>query len=84
MGPPRCGSTCNGRASRWPVAPWSASSPFRRGPLNRLADVELLTADWVHWYNTSRLMHRLGRIPPAEHETAYYAQRAATQTEAHQ
>ncbi|OHT76872.1 transposase, partial [Mycobacterium syngnathidarum] len=29
-------------------------SPFRRGPLQRLADVELLTADWVHWYNTDR------------------------------
>jgi len=27
-------------------------SPFRRGPLNRLADIELLTAEWVHWYNT--------------------------------
>ena len=26
-------------------------SPFRTGPLDRLADVELLTADWVHWYN---------------------------------
>ncbi|MGV0735024.1 hypothetical protein ABQF35_05200 [Mycobacterium syngnathidarum] len=23
-------------------------SPFRRGPLQRLADVELLTADWAH------------------------------------
>ena len=51
-------------------------SPFRRGPLNRLADVELLTADWVHWYNTSRLMHRLGRTPPVEYEAAHYAERA--------
>ena len=59
-------------------------SPFRRGPLDRLADVELLTADWVHWYNTSRLMHRLGRIPPVEYEAAYYAQRATAETEAHQ
>jgi hypothetical protein len=25
-----------------------ADSPFRRGPLQRLADVELLTAEWVH------------------------------------
>jgi len=39
-------------------------SPFRTGPLDRLADVELLTADWVHWYNDTRLMHRLGRTPP--------------------
>jgi len=49
-----------------------------------LADVELLTADWVHWYNTSRLMHRLGRTPPAEFEASYYTQQAAAKTEAHQ
>ncbi|MGQ4601644.1 IS3 family transposase [Nocardia sp. R6R-6] len=48
-------------------------SPFRRGPLTRLADVELLTADWTGWYNQSRIMHRLGRRPPAEHEADYYA-----------
>jgi len=59
-------------------------SPFRRGPFDRLADVELLTADWVHWYNTHRLMHRLERTPPIEYEAAYYAERATAQTEAHQ
>lgn len=31
-------------------------SPFRHGQLRRLADVEALTAEWVHCYNTSRLM----------------------------
>lgn len=50
-----------------------ADSPFRRGPLGSLGDVEEVTADWVHWYNTSRLMHRLGRRPPAEYETDYDA-----------
>ena len=59
-------------------------SPFRRGPLDRLVDVELLTADWVGWYNTSRLMHRLGRVPPIEYEATYYAQHLATQPGAHQ
>ncbi len=48
-------------------------SPFRRGPLTRLSDVELITADWVGWYNQSRLMHRLGRKPPVEYEADYYA-----------
>ncbi|RMI27550.1 IS3 family transposase [Nocardia stercoris] len=48
-------------------------SPFRRGPLRRLADVELLTADWVGWFNNTRLMHRLGRKPPVEFEADYYA-----------
>ncbi len=50
-----------------------AGSPFRNGPLDRLADLEQATAAWVHWYNNHRLMHRLGRIPPAEYETNHYA-----------
>lgn len=54
-------------------------SPFRRGPLHRLAEVELLTANWVHWYNTARLMHRLDRTPPVEFENAYYDRRTADQ-----
>lgn len=49
-------------------------SPFRRGPLTGLSNLEAITADWVHWYNTSRLMHRLDRRPPAEAEADYYAQ----------
>jgi hypothetical protein len=47
-----------------------AHSPFRRGPLSSLGDVEEITAAWVHGYNTNRLMHRLDRRPPAEYETA--------------
>ena len=49
-------------------------SPFRRGQLTGLSNLEAVTADWVHWYNTSRLMHRLGRRPPVEAEADYYAQ----------
>ncbi len=48
-------------------------SPFRNGPLSTLADLEEITSAWVHWYNTSRLMHRLRRRPPAEAEAEYYA-----------
>jgi putative transposase len=48
-------------------------SPFRTGPLRHVGDVEHLTADWVDWYNARRLMHRLGRRPPAEYEADYYA-----------
>ena len=50
-----------------------SGSPFHTG-LASFADVELATATWVHWYNTSRLMHRLGRRPPLETEQTYYAQ----------
>jgi putative transposase len=47
-------------------------SPFRTGPLVTLADPEDITSAWVHWYNTSRLMHRLGLRPPAEAEAEYH------------
>jgi putative transposase len=50
-----------------------AGSPFRNGPLRTLADLEDSTSAWVHWYNASRLMHRLRRRPPAEAEAEYYA-----------
>ena len=40
---------------------------------NALADLEEITTAWVHWYNTSRLMHRLDRRPPAEAKAEYYA-----------
>jgi putative transposase len=48
-------------------------SPFRGGPLRTVADVEKITSEWVHWYNTRRLMHRLGRRPPVEAEQGYWA-----------
>lgn len=57
-----------------------ADSPFRRGPLRNLGDVELITADYVAWYNQQRLMHRLGRIPPTEAEAEYYDQLDASQS----
>ena len=56
-----------------------ADSPFRRGPLRTPGDVELITADYVSWFNQQRLMHRLGRIPPAEAEAHYYAQHVTGQ-----
>ena len=51
-----------------------AGSPFRAGPIRTLADLEEITSAWVHWYNTSRLMHRLGRRPPVEAEAEYWRQ----------
>lgn len=46
----------------------------KEGPWKTLADVELATADYVNWFNTTRLHTAIGGIPPAEHEAAYYAQ----------
>jgi len=58
-------------------------SPFRTGPIRTLAGLENITSAWVHWYNTSRLMHRLGRRPPAEAEAGYYAHNRDGQTAVH-
>ena|SRR5437870_596421 len=49
-------------------------SPFRNGPIRTLADLEEITSAWVHWYNTERLMHRLGRRPPAEAGRTHHEQ----------
>ena len=47
----------------------------RRGPWKTLADVELATAEWVDWYNTSRIHRAIGGgVPPAEYESKFYAQ----------
>jgi transposase InsO family protein len=36
-----------------------------------LRDVEQATAEWVHWYNASRLHHSIGLLPPIEYEADY-------------
>jgi len=50
-----------------------ADSPFRRGPLRQLVDVETLTMHYVHWYNTGRLHGLLDYATPDEYEAAFYA-----------
>jgi len=44
------------------------------GPWKGLEDVEYATLEWVHWYNTKRLMSSIGYVPPAEYEAAYYTE----------
>ncbi|GAS97474.1 ISRs2 transposase [Mycolicibacterium canariasense] len=56
-----------------------AGSPFRPGTLRTLDDVEYPTMEWVDWYNNRRLHSVLDYVPPAEYETAYYAQLQASQ-----
>jgi putative transposase len=53
------------------VAP---GSPFNPHGFETVGDVEAATGRWVHWFNTRRLLHRLGRRPPGEAEAQYYAQ----------
>ena len=46
----------------------------QRGPWRGLDDVEYATLEWVHWYNTGRLLEPIGYVPPIEHELNYYRQ----------
>jgi putative transposase len=49
-----------------------------RGPWRTVEDVELATLSWVHWWNTARLHSAIGDVPPAEFESAHYAQQGLT------
>ena len=49
----------------------------RDGPLRTVEDLELVTASWVHWFNTRRLHSMIGNIPPVEYEQNYYAHQPA-------
>lgn len=49
----------------------------RRGPWRNLDAVEMITLEWIDWFNNRRLLGPVGNIPPAEAETTYYAQRGA-------
>ncbi|MFJ2781253.1 integrase core domain-containing protein [Kitasatospora sp. NPDC087315] len=46
----------------------------RQGPWRTLTDVEIATAEYVDWFNSTRLHSELGHTPPAEYEAAYYSQ----------
>jgi transposase InsO family protein len=46
----------------------------RRGPWQKLDDVEYATLEWVDWFNNRRLLEPIGNLPPAEFELLYYRQ----------
>ncbi|MFI0453115.1 IS3 family transposase [Actinomadura sp. 6N118] len=50
-----------------------------RGPWKTLTGVELATAEWIDWYNTTRLHGELGHIPPDEYEATYYKEHTEPQ-----
>ncbi len=50
-----------------------------QGPWKTVADLELATLGWVHWFNNQRLHGYLGDIPPAEYEDTYHAERSIKQ-----
>ena len=56
---------------------YKAELIHRRGPWRSVAQVELATAAWVHWWNERRLHSALGYMPPAEYEAAYWQRQVA-------
>jgi len=51
----------------------------RHGPWRTVDEVELATAEWVHFWNTRRLHGACGDIPPVEFEAAYHSHQATTE-----
>ena len=51
-----------------------------KGPWTSIDDVELATAEWVHWYNTVRPHSAIGMLTPVEHEHAHHAATGADAT----
>jgi putative transposase len=49
-------------------------------PWDDVAELELATLSWVHWFNHDRLHGHCGDIPPAEFEAAHYAAQQTTPT----
>jgi transposase InsO family protein len=45
----------------------------KRGPWKNLDAVEYATLEWVHWFNSKRLLTPIGDIPPVEYEQMYYS-----------
>lgn len=52
----------------------AADSPFRTGPLHTVSDLEVLTMNYVGWYNEDRLHSALRNLTIEKYEQAHYAQ----------
>jgi len=50
---------------------------YKKGPWTSTNAVEIATAEWVHWYNTTRLHSALDYQPPAAAEADYWTQNRA-------
>jgi putative transposase len=47
-----------------------------KGPWRSIDDLEIAVAEWIEWYNTTRLHGSLNDVPPNEYEITYYADHA--------
>ncbi|MHB2024629.1 MAG: IS3 family transposase [Mycobacteriales bacterium] len=55
------------------VGLYKAECTHREGPFRGVDDLELATANWVGWFNETRLHSALGYLPPIEYEAIYHA-----------
>ena len=60
---------------------YKAEVIHHQGPWHAVDQVEHATAEWVDWFNNTRLFEYCGDMPPHELENAYYAHKQP-QTEA--
>ncbi len=51
----------------------------RQGPWQSRQPLELATLEWVHWFNTQRLLEPIGNIPPMEAEAKYFSDQTVAQ-----
>ena len=67
-----CGDSYDNALAESVIGLYKTELIYRRGPWKALEDVEFATLEWVHWFNTQRLLQPIGYLPPAEYERRYY------------
>ena len=67
-----CGDSYDNALAESVIALYKTELIYRRGPWKTLEHVEFATLEWVHWFNTRRLLEPIGYLPPAEYERRYY------------
>ena len=67
-----CGDSYDNALAESVIGLYKTELIYRRGPWKTLEHVELATLEWVHWFNTQRLLEPIGYLPPAEYERRYY------------
>jgi putative transposase len=53
---------------------YKAEVIWKQGPWRSREAVERATLEWVHWFNTKRLLEPIGYISPSEFEMLYYSE----------
>lgn len=67
-----CGDSYDNALAESVIGLYKTELIYRRGPWKTLEHVEFATLEWVHWFNTQRLLEPIGYLPPAEYERRYY------------